>query len=162
VSGTFTDRMRALEDQVGPGRLTGSVVVDQVYAKYQELREDLRHPGGGQAHYLQGSLYDDLDAHMQRLTSSLVTEDGSAVRKGMENVAEAVAHGVYERAPFEFGDLKASPHPTVTDDGATIYDRPPMVHRLTDDELRAKGHLRRLGLGHATDPAAIRRALGAT
>lgn len=49
---------------------------------------------------------------------------------------------VYDHAPVEFGDLRESGHPTVTDEGHTTYDRPPLVPRLSEAELREKNQLR--------------------
>lgn len=82
---------------------------------------------------------------------------------GATDIAEGMSQAVFDHAPFEFGDLRGSGHPFVVDgghvrtgeDGKTditggdrVYDRPPAVHRLSEEELRAKGDLRRLGLGH--------------
>jgi hypothetical protein len=159
VTATFEERMTHLIDSVGPGNLTAEVIVDQVYAKYQELRDDLVLHGGGQHHYTRDSLYEELEWIMGELAAHLLTADGSDIRSGIINVAEKLAQGVYERAPFEFGDLKASGAPHAYDNGAEIYTRPPGVHRLTREELRAKGDLRRLGLGNARNDA-LDRALG--
>ena len=149
----FSARMRHLEEQVGFGLLTAADVVDQVYAKAQELRDDYVHPHGGQAHALRDSLFEQAQDIRSAWAEGLVTATGSDVRGAGTRVAELIAQGYYDRAPFEFGDLKASPHPTAEDNGAVYYDRAPMVHRLTRDELRAKGDLRRLGLGNARDDA---------
>lgn len=159
VAGDFGERMRQLTERVGAGHLVLNVVVDQIYAKYQELREDLNHPSGGRAHALQQSLYEQLDQIMRDLADGLLDEDGlqEAGRKAVERIAQRY----YETAPFEFGDLRASPHPTVTDGGGLVYDRPPGVHRLTTDELREKGILRDLGFGHELSHTEILAALGA-
>lgn len=142
----FRARMLALEDHVGRGILSMRVAVDQVYAKYQELRDDLKHPGGGQAHALQQALYQQVNLLMQDLADHMLDEEG--LREVGRRHAERMARRYYELAPFEFGDLKASASPTVLDDGEEIYHRPPGVHRLTKEELKAKGYLRSLGLGH--------------
>lgn len=156
----FNSRMDALAEQVGVGVLSAQVVVDQVYAKYQELRDDLELHGGGRHHYTRDALFDNVDRLMEMYAEALITEDGSDLKSAAEKVAEAIAAGVYQGAPFEFGDLKASPHPTVTDDGEVIYDRAPAMHRLDEDELRAKGDLRRLGFGNDTSRADLERGLG--
>ena len=41
-------------------------------------------------------------------------------------------------APREWGDLRKSGHPQVTQGGRTIYDRPPKAARLSKEELAAK------------------------
>lgn len=160
VDDDFDARMSHLIDSCGVGVLTADVVVDQVYAKYQELRDDLRIHVAGRHHYTRDALFENLDAIMGMFADALVTVDGSDVRGAAERVAEKLAAGVYEMAPLEFGDLKASGHPTATDDGATYYDRPPMVHRLTREELRIKGDLRRLGLGNNPSDDHVDTALG--
>lgn len=159
MAGDFHDRMQHLIDQVKPGTIVARDEVNQVYAKYQELREDLKHPGGGQAHYTRDSLLNGTDDMMRTWADHLVTADGSDLVGGTVRNAEHLAAGIYERAPFEFGDLKASPHPQVIDNGAVVYDRPPMIHRLSEDELRAKGHVRALGFGNASN-AELHRRLG--
>lgn len=141
----FDRTMRDLSDRVGEGVITARVEVDQVYAKYQHERTDLRHPGGGKANYLRDPLFSRHQADLRRVARTIL-EFGPI--PGMTDAAESVSQGVYEQAPFEFGDLKASPHPTVMDGSTLAYDRPPAVHRLSGDELRIKAELRRLGLGN--------------
>lgn len=151
--------MQHLADSCGDGMLRAEAVVDQVYAKYQELRDDLALHGGGQHHYTRDALLNNTTQIMRWYADALVTPDGSDIRGAAGRVAERLADGVYELAPFEFGDLKASGHPIARDKGVVIYDRPPMVHRLTTEELRAKGHLRRLGFGNMSD-GQVHEALG--
>lgn len=62
----------------------------------------------------------------------------SAMIDNMENLSDQVAI----HAPVEFFNLKLSGHPTVTDNGAIAYDRPPVQRRLTDEELKELGKLR--------------------
>lgn len=115
------------------------------YARYQHEGLDLKHPSGGEAKYLEGPLYQRHRDYLQRLADHTLT--GDLTRAMVDNV-EALSLQVYDLAPREFHDLRASGHPTVTDAGAVAYDRPPNVHRLTDVELRAKAELRALGFGH--------------
>lgn len=161
MAGDFEERMAHLIDAVGVGLLEAEVVVDQIYAKYQELRDDLVLHGGGQHHYTRDALFNNADRLMQLMADRLITPDGSDIKGAVADVAEMLATGVYELAPFEFGDLKASGAPHAYDNGAEYYSRPPGVHRLSKEELRAKGDLRRLGLGHVHD-SEIEDALGAT
>lgn len=145
MAGTFDRRMRDLADRVGGGAMTARVEVDQVYAKYQHERTDLRHPGGGKANFLRDPLFSSADDGLREVARTVLD---FGPEPAMIDFSEGLAQGVYEQAPFEFGDLKASPHPTVTDGESTVYDRAPMIHRLTDEELRIKGELRALGLGN--------------
>lgn len=141
----FEDRITQLITQVGGGKLVGSVRVDQVYAKYQHERLDLKHPSGGGAKYLERPLYDESRGIMADLARNVLHGDLVAV---MASGMEKVSRGVFEHAPFEFGDLKASGHPRVKDGGVIAYDRQPMRRRLTKTELRAKSHIRNLGFGN--------------
>lgn len=144
-SDTFEARLHELADQVGEGVLHGSVVVDQVYARYQHEGLDLKHPSGGVAKYLEGPLYANHRDYFQRIADRVLT---GGLTDAMADNVEALSREVYDKAPREFHDLRASGHPSVTDHDRVAYDRPPNVHRLTPAELEAKSHLRALGFGH--------------
>lgn len=161
MAADFEERMLHLIDAVGAGTLRAEVIVDQIYAKYQELRDDLILHGGGQHHYTRDALFNNADRIMQAFADRLVTEDGSDIKGAVADVAELLATGVFELAPFEFGDLKASGAPHAYDNGAEYYSRPPGVGRLTEEQLREKGHLRRLGFGNHRGQD-LADALGAT
>lgn len=132
----FVDGVDELLAQVGTGNLTGQVEVSQVYAKYQELREDLRHPRGGQAHYLRDSLMTGAVEYMQRLARGAITREGSDLRGAMVHNVEDIAARQQQLAPILYNVLKRSAHPTVEDDGVTVYDRPPLARRLSEQELK--------------------------
>lgn len=135
MAGTFGDRLADLADQVGHGTLIGRVEVDQVYAKIQHEDLSYHHPRGGGPLYLQQPLYDSSNTSLQRLADHALAGDLTrAMADGMEGLSDKVA----EYAPVEFDNLRRSGHPTVTSDGAVVYDRPPQVPRLTEDELRAE------------------------
>lgn len=142
MASTFGDRIEELKARVGRGTLRGKVEVDQVYARYQHEHDEFKHPDGGKAHYLRDPLYANVDDYMRAVARTTLTEGGP--KEGMKEAVEDLSAKVYEEAPLEFGDLKASGHPSVTSDGAVVYDRPPRVPRLSEEELRIKGHLRRL------------------
>jgi hypothetical protein len=133
---TFDQGLQELSEKVGHGDLVGRVVVDQVYAHYQHERLDLNHPRGGGPKYLEQPLFEHRDEYMEKLARSLFDD----VRKGMEHCMEDLAGigGVEGHAPFLWGDLHHSAHPSVEDDGTVVYDRPPQVHRLTKAELKEK------------------------
>lgn len=138
VASTFFERIDHLSEQVGHGSIEAKVEVDQVYAHYQEVHPEFRHPQGGQAFYLRDGLYENMDRYMGTAAERLVTPEGSEIKTAMKDVSEHLSREVFERAPREWGDLRASGHPTVTDNGEVIYDRPPNVGRLSEEELRAK------------------------
>jgi hypothetical protein len=132
--------MDELQQLVGSGDLEGSVVVDQIYAKYQHEGLDLKHPRGGQAKYLSQPLLDNRNGYLERI-SVTVLEDGG--KRGLSDSMEdlATTGGVESHAPVLWGDLRRSGHPSATEDGHPYFDRPPAARRLTEEELRAKARL---------------------
>lgn len=142
-SATFEERIDKLTEQVGETTLRGQVDVDQVYAQYQHEGLDLRHPRGGQAKYLEQPLFERARDYVQRLADEVLT---GHLQEAMEDNMEDLAGQVFTLAPVEFSDLRSSAHPTVRRlGGPALYDRPPMVARLTATQLRAKSRLRDLG-----------------
>lgn len=127
-----------------PERITGRVEVDQVYAHYQHEHPEFHHPDGGGAFYLKEPLLTKVDKYLERLAHNAITSHGVKLRDAMIENMEDLSLEVYERAPWEFGDLRASGHPTVEEDGEVVYDRKPMVPRLDAEELAIKSHLRYL------------------
>lgn len=143
MAGDFGARMDELIESVGDGELTASVVVDQVYAKYQHERMDLRHPQGGQAKYLSEPLLQKQADYLRHLAGSVLH---GSLQNAMEFVAEDLAaKQVFDKAPREFQDLRQSGHPRVLNGETIVYDRPPIVHRLTAEELKAKDKARAQG-----------------
>lgn len=143
--GEFSTRIRQLEQEVGDTDLVGILVVDQVYAQYQHEDLSLRHPGGGQAKYLEKPLYDEAPSYLQRLADAVLDND---INQAMARNMEDLSREVYALAPIEFGDLKASGHPMVESGGEVVYDRAPLVGRLSEEEIDIKQGLRALGLGN--------------
>lgn len=127
-----------------PSRITGRVEVNQVYAHYQEVHPEFHHPDGGQAFYLRDSLFIYMADYYRRLAERAIDRDGSHLRDAMIENVESISTEVYKRAPWEFGDLRASGHPSVEEDGSVVYDRPALCRRLSEEELAIKGHLRYL------------------
>lgn len=142
MGGDFGDRMRELRARVGNGDLVGKVEVNQVYAKYQHEGLDLRHPRGGRAKYLGAPLLENLDQYLQKVADSVLEDGGDS---GMIESMQALSNQVYLNAPLEFNNLKNSGHPSVTSDGHVIYDEPPAVERLTEEQLKALNRTRGRG-----------------
>lgn len=142
MAGTFGERISELINEVGHGTLHGEVEVDQVYARYQHEHPEFKHPDGGKAFYLRDPLFEHVDEYMQKIAEKVLDRGGP--KEGMKDAMEDLSAKVYEQAPLEFGDLKASGHPKVESDGVVVYDRPPNVGRLSEEELRIKGELRGL------------------
>ena len=134
--GSFFDGIEQLRAQVGHGLLEGAVEVDQLYAQYQHEGLDFNHPRGGQALYLGGPLTASQNSYMQKIADTLLDD----VDAGMKDVVEDLSAQVGRLAPIDLNNLRRSAHPTVTDDGDVVYDRPPDQPRLSEDELRALRH----------------------
>ena len=76
------------------------------------------------------------DKYFTEIARTVLDDGGKeAMRSAVEDLAED--GGVATHAPVLYANLRASGHPSVTSDGAVIYDRPPRQHRLTEDELKA-------------------------
>jgi hypothetical protein len=143
MAGDFGARMDELIASVGDGELTASVVVDQVYAKYQHERMDLKHPQGGQAKYLSAPLLAKARDYLGQIADNVLH---GSLQGAMELVAEDLAtKQVFDHAPREFHDLRQSGHPRVLNGDMIVYDRAPLVHRLTASELKAKDKARAQG-----------------
>lgn len=148
MAGDFAARMTELIEEHDGGPLEGSVTVDQVYARFQHERMDLKHPAGGQAKFLSGPLLNDSAKMLQKLAGAVL--DGSLVGAMAQNM-ESLSLSVWEKAPRDFWDLRQSGNPVVRVNGAEVYNRPPIVPRLTAAQLREKARLRGMGLGGWSD-----------
>lgn len=137
----FVGRIEELIASV-EGDVVGTVVVDQVYAKYQHEGLNLRHPQGGQAKYLAYPLMMKHAVYAKQLADGLL-HDGSV--SAMKHVVEDLSDQVFKFAPVEFWDLRRSGHPIVNHDDVIVYDRPPLVARLTAAQLKEKDKIRALG-----------------
>lgn len=137
----FSDRLDELERGIGKRKLTVRCEVNQVYAHYQEAHPEFHHPDGGKAFYLRDTLYRKSADMVRKLASGVCNGE---FHERAKSCSEDLSEGVYIDAPWEFGDLRASGHPRVDVDDATIYDRRPNVERLGDAELKDKAHLRYL------------------
>lgn len=144
MAGTFTERIAELRRMTGmPGNLAGTLVVDQIYAHVQHEDLSYRHPRGGHAKYLELPLFQHYRGYLTDYARTVLEDGGrAAMRRSMEHLSsELKVH-----APILFNHLRRSGHPVVTLDGAVIYDRPPEVPRLTEEQLRAQSRLLYPGL----------------
>jgi hypothetical protein len=118
-----------------PHTLRGQVTVDQVYAHYQHEHLEFRHPRGGRALYLQAPLNEHYDDYLEQYARHVLDNGGQrSMSDSMEDLSDAVEFS----APREWGDLMHSGHPEVLQGEHPVYDRQPRVHRLSEEELRAK------------------------
>ena len=144
---TFGERINELRTRTGcdKGILSGSVTVDQVlvYAHYQHEHLEFHHPRGGQARYLATGLETHYRDYLEAIARTFLDDGG---REEMRRAVEHLSNEVYTLAPWEFNDLRRSGHPQVRQGEELVYDRPPLQHRLTAEELRAKSRIRYMGL----------------
>lgn len=131
--GDFTERIDELLDRVGDGRLRGTVTVDQVYAKYQLLREDLQHSVGN-SHYLSRPLNEKYPEYFQRMADKVL--DSGGIVSGMVDSCESLANSAATQTPVELFNLARSGSVVVRDQGSVVYRRPAQQGRLSDQELR--------------------------
>lgn len=151
AKGDFVHAIRGLLADL-PARVTMEVEVDQVYAHYQHEHPEFHHPDGGQAFYLSQPLFAKAKKYLRNVAANVVSKEGyTHIIDAMRENADDLATEVYNRAPWEFGDLRGSAHPKVTADGEVVYNRPPNVKRLTEQELAEKRHLSYLYDPHRYD-----------
>jgi hypothetical protein len=147
MASTFFARTEALKERVGTGLMSFTVSADQVYAynieaggwenflgKYGPRSLEPRH--GGELHALELSLKALADHLWEDCADRLLLPDGlfEAFVSGAEELCAAYSLN----APVEWGNLRLSGHPVVEDNGATVYDRPPISPRLSRAELDAQ------------------------
>lgn len=145
MTSTFAARTRELEDMVGHGKLVGKVVVDQLYAAPNEVgywksgplagvSNRPRH--GGETHALRNSVIEFADVYMRSLASHTLEPEGLV--DAMIDNTERMARHYFDKAPRETNALRLSTNPIVIDDRQEVYNRPPVVRRLSKSELRRR------------------------
>ena len=139
MASTFDRRMQQLDRKVGRGKLVASVVVDQVYAKYQHENMRLKHPRGGKAKFLYEALVEHHGEYLQHTANHVLR--GNLQQAHFRN-ARYLAVEIMNTAPVELGDLRRSGAPRLLDNGQLVDSRPPIQHRLSKAELRAKYRVR--------------------
>lgn len=133
--GSFAKGLDDLIENTPKHSIKGGVEVNQVYAHYQHEHLELHHPRGGQAFYLKQPLFTRYKQYLRTLGKAAPKGD---LRRAMITNMEDLSHQVMLKAPWEYMDLRNSGHPTVDIDNEVAYDRPPLVRRLSDEELRHK------------------------
>ncbi len=152
---SFDEGILVLEGLVGDGLMEGVLEFNQVYASAQHtstwfsgpLRGHIirHHPHGGGPHYITEPMLEEAGVYMQTVADHVLT-DGTVA--GMVAAVEKWADDASPRAPVEFGDLRESAHPKVYENGALVYDRPPIVGRLSRAQLKAKAEAAERGEYH--------------
>ena len=137
----FFARTEALMETVGDGLLVGNTEVNQPYAYSQHEGRFANfvgrygphairsHPMGGgppPSKFLGAAVEERGEEFVARLADAVL--DGNLTPE-MISIQEDLCSEVYDRAPEFSGRLKDSGAPTVTDDGAPVYSRPPNEER---------------------------------
>lgn len=130
--GDFRERLEALRELVGEGTVQATVTNDQIYSLYQHERADLKHPHGGKAFYLRDPLLAGQDRYFQGVADRLL-EEGPV--EPMIDAAKDLIDASAIETPKDLSILARSFSGEVTDDGASVWDQPAEVPRLSDDEL---------------------------
>jgi hypothetical protein len=137
--GTWRVRLDQLERNVGSGALVGRYAVDQRYAAYQHVHQNLRHPRGGGPDYVSIPLQARHREWYRGIARGLL--DGTAPVR-MAEAMDDLDSQVRILAPLDENDLRRSGQYTVTSGGGVVIQREPEVARLTDAEIRAKASRR--------------------
>lgn len=123
----WRDRFAELEQRVGDGPLQGQLVVSQRYAAKQHVEQSYRHPRGGGPNYVSAPLAARAPGYVRELAEHVL--DGGVVRAMADNM-EDLADQVTTLAPVDRNILRQSAHPTVSDNGRSVYDRAAKAGRL--------------------------------
>jgi hypothetical protein len=142
MSKNFADEgVPEILDMVGDGKLSGTLTIDQVYAKYQHERLDLHHPRGGKARYLADPFVENYRLYLQRIADHVLEPDGMV--DAMADVLDSLSSASARETPVEFYNLARSHGVVVRDRGAIARQRRPAQGRLSKDELREQRKGRR-------------------
>lgn len=131
----WRSRLDELERRVGIGELEGLIVVNQPYAAYQHVHQELNHPRGGGPNFVSEPLVGNAREFTANLADGVL--DGTLNERMARNM-EKMADEVFERAPVDLTPLRSSGHPIVRDNGAVVYDRAPLAPRITARERRRR------------------------
>lgn len=142
AKGTFFEKSEELLGMVGNGDLQGKTVVDQPYAwnqhegrwidfmgRYGAKTIDSHPQGGGPppSKFLENPLKERAGEFARRLGDHALEPGGLAGE--MAAIQEDLCGEVKENAPRFSGRLGDSGSPSVYDDGALVYRRPPNATR---------------------------------
>ena len=125
--GDFVAGCEALKEAVGDGILKGVVEVDQHYALEQHENPFYNHPRGGGPHYLLNPLMRGALGYTMQVGEAVLGGDlVGAMAEAMEDLQSHLdPEAPIDEDPNLFR-LRRSGHPMVYDNGALVYDRPPI------------------------------------
>ena len=127
---SFFEGIEALKERVGQGDLVGKVEVDQHYAQHQHETFGYLHIRGGGPHYLRNPLLDNAARYVSDLADNVLEGDlAESMAESMEDLQDHLDPAAPIDAEPNPIKLRQSGHPTVTDDGTIVYDRPQLHPR---------------------------------
>lgn len=138
MGSTFFRRIEKLDSRIGHGKITASVKVDQLYARYQHERMNLNHHGVGGPKFLTRALFENHDRWYTQIANHLYSPLG--VNHWMVRISKNFKSETQKRTPVFLSHLKTSAEARVKEGGAFIY-RGPHTPRLSKRQVRAKAHL---------------------
>lgn len=136
AKGSFFERTKYLEDQVGTGKLVARIEVDQPYA--EEVHRKSSRPL-----YLSGPFMAAAFGYMGRIANSAITSGGSNIQDEFVKISEDLSKLIAINAPILTGRLRASGSPSVISNGSRVYYRPPVMPRRKGNAAPGWERLRR-------------------
>jgi|SRR5215213_1898634 len=131
MAGTFVAGCEAMKERVGDGELTGKVEVNQHYAFEQHENFGYAHPRGGGPHYLLNPLMQSAEGYLMTLGAAVLGGDlTAAMIANMEDLSSQLDPAAPIDADPNFYRLRRSGNPKVFDQGAEVYNRPPIDPRM--------------------------------
>jgi hypothetical protein len=122
MAGTFSARIRHLQEEVGKGDLEMKVTVHQPYAAAEHVRYYYRHDDG-MAGYLETPFQIEYPAMLMRLAAQAVTSSGSGLKEEAKDVVGMFEDMVRTYAPTLSGILEDSCNLDVYDNGMHSYHK---------------------------------------
>lgn len=138
TGGSFNDRMTELKKLVGIGKIEASVTYAQAYAQFQHEGVGLRHPRGGEAHFLANALNATYKEFYDRVAMGLFRGN---VQQDFIQYTDRLNTAAAERAPIELDNLRRSGAAAVKVGGRFVYQRQASQRKLTKTELNNRVRL---------------------
>lgn len=123
VMGTFGERIRKLEADVGDGEITAGIVVHQPYAADVHVDRQDKHPRGGRSHYVEDPFFHDLTDNLRKIAREVVTQEGSNLENAMQDIAESFDRSLKANAPWETNTLRESGNVYVKQKGVITWQK---------------------------------------
>ena len=120
--GTFDERIRHLEDEVGEGKITAGIVVHQPYAADEHVERHYKHPRGGKSHYIEDPFFASLLYNLRQIAQDVIVPHGSRIQEAMKDIAKGFNDHLAVNAPVDTSTLRRSGNVYVDDNGARVWE----------------------------------------